>query len=72
VLHDLNHAARYATHIIAMRDGRILAEGPPEQVITSERVREVFGLANVVITDPVTGGPLVVPLRGTAPSGVRS
>jgi len=72
VLHDLNHAARYATHIIAMRDGRILAEGPPEQVITSERVREVFGLANVVITDPVTGGPLVVPLRGTAPSGARS
>lgn len=66
VLHDLNHAARYATHIIAMRAGRIVAEGPPAEVITSERVHEVFGLANVVIEDPVTGGPLVVPLRGTA------
>ncbi|WP_448721080.1 ABC transporter ATP-binding protein [Microbacterium natoriense] len=68
VLHDLNHAARYATHIIAMRDGRILAEGAPQDVITTERVHEVFGLPNVVITDPVTGGPLVVPLRGSAPA----
>lgn len=65
VLHDLNHAARYASHIVAMRDGRVLAEGSPEEVITSARVQEVFGLANVVISDPVTGGPLVVPLRGT-------
>lgn len=72
VLHDLNHAARYATHIIAMRDGRIVAEGPPHEVITSERVHEVFGLENVVIADPVTGGPLVVPLRGAAPSVGRS
>lgn len=63
VLHDLNHAARYASRIVAMRDGRILAEGPPSEVITSERVQEVFGLANVVVDDPVTGGPLVVPLR---------
>lgn len=63
VLHDLNHAARYASRIVAMRDGRILAEGPPTEVITSERVQEVFGLANVVVGDPVTGGPLVVPLR---------
>ncbi|WP_374222201.1 ABC transporter ATP-binding protein [Microbacterium esteraromaticum] len=66
VLHDLNHAARYASHIIAMRGGRILAEGPPAEVITSERVEEVFGLANVVIDDPITGGPLVVPLGGAA------
>lgn len=72
VLHDLNHAARYASHIIAMREGRIVAQGPPREVITSERVQQVFGLANVVIDDPVTGGPLVVPLRGSAPAGVRS
>ncbi|MDQ0642013.1 ABC transporter ATP-binding protein [Microbacterium murale] len=71
VLHDLNHAARYASHVIAMRDGRILAEGTPEEVITSVRVQEVFGLANVVIPDPVTGGPLVVPLRGTPNRGER-
>ncbi|KTS07770.1 ABC transporter ATP-binding protein [Microbacterium testaceum] len=66
VLHDLNHAARYASHIVAMRDGRIVAEGAPREVITSRRVEEVYGLPNVVIDDPVTGGPLVVPLRGGA------
>lgn len=61
VLHDLNHAARYADHIIAMRNGRIVATGTPEQVVTSERVEEIYDLPNVVIADPVTGGPLVVP-----------
>jgi len=61
VLHDLNQAARYADHIIAMRDGRILAAGPPGEVVTSARVEEIYGLPNVVITDPITGGPLVVP-----------
>jgi len=64
VLHDLNHAARYASHIVAMRDGAIVAEGSPADVVTSQRVEEVFGLRNMVITDPVTGGPLVVPLGG--------
>ncbi|GAA3665383.1 ABC transporter ATP-binding protein [Microbacterium marinilacus] len=62
VLHDLNHAARYADHIIAMRDGRIVAAGSPAEVVTSERVEQIYGLPNVVIEDPVTGGPLVVPL----------
>ncbi|MCX2754237.1 MULTISPECIES: ABC transporter ATP-binding protein [unclassified Gordonia (in: high G+C Gram-positive bacteria)] len=61
VLHDLNHAARYADHIIAMRDGEILAAGPPADVVTSNRVEEIYDLPNVVIADPITGGPLVVP-----------
>lgn len=61
VLHELNHAARYADHIVAMRDGRIVAEGPPAEVVTSELVEEIYRLPNVVIEDPVTGGPLVVP-----------
>jgi iron complex transport system ATP-binding protein len=63
VLHDLNHAARYATHLIAMKDGRIVAEGPPGEIVTAELVEEVFGLACVVIPDPETGTPLVVPRR---------
>ncbi|MDQ1128140.1 ABC transporter ATP-binding protein [Microbacterium sp. SORGH_AS_0888] len=63
VLHDLNHAARYADHIIAMRQGRVIAAGPPVEVVTSARVEEIFDLPNVVIDDPVTGGPLVVPRR---------
>ncbi|MCI0382879.1 ABC transporter ATP-binding protein [Streptomyces sp. CNQ085] len=61
VLHDLNHAARYATHLIAMREGRVMASGPPEEIVTAELVEEVFGLPCRVIDDPETGTPLVVP-----------
>lgn len=61
VLHDLNQAARYATHLIAMKDGRILAEGDPAEIVTAELVEAVFGLACLVIPDPLTGTPLVVP-----------
>ncbi|URN12328.1 ABC transporter ATP-binding protein [Streptomyces radiopugnans] len=61
VLHDLNQAARYADHLVAMRGGRIVAQGPPAKTVTAALVREVFGLEAVVVPDPVTGGPLVVP-----------
>ncbi|HZG07147.1 MAG TPA: ABC transporter ATP-binding protein [Streptomyces sp.] len=61
VLHDLNQAARYADHLVAMREGRIVAQGPPAEVVTAGLVREVFGLESVVAPDPVTGSPLVVP-----------
>ncbi|MFI9601178.1 ABC transporter ATP-binding protein [Streptomyces sp. NPDC052043] len=61
VLHDLNQAARYADHLIAMRAGRIVAQGAPGDIVTAELVQEVFGLASVVVPDPVTGGPMVVP-----------
>ncbi|WP_371528567.1 ABC transporter ATP-binding protein [Streptomyces sp. NBC_01283] len=61
VLHDLNQAARYADHLVAMRTGRIVAEGAPADVVTEDLVRDVFGLECVVVPDPVTGSPLVVP-----------
>ncbi|MFI9065389.1 ABC transporter ATP-binding protein [Streptomyces sp. NPDC053429] len=61
VLHDLNHAARYATHLIALRGGVVVAEGPPAQVVTAELVEEVFGLRCQIIEDPETGTPLVIP-----------
>jgi iron complex transport system ATP-binding protein len=61
VLHDLNHACRYATHLIAMRDGDIVAEGPPGEVVDAALVERVFGLPCQVIADPETGTPLVVP-----------
>ncbi|MFC7326569.1 ABC transporter ATP-binding protein [Marinactinospora rubrisoli] len=60
VLHDLNQACRYATHIITMKDGRIVAEGDPSEIITAELVEEVFGLPCRVIPDPETGTPLIV------------
>ena len=67
VLHDLNQAARYATHLVAMRDGEIVAEGPPSDIVTAELVREVFGLECVVHPDPVTGSPSVTPVGRRRP-----
>ncbi|MFJ2621058.1 ABC transporter ATP-binding protein [Glutamicibacter sp. NPDC087344] len=61
VLHDLALAARYATELIAMRDGRIIASGTPQQVLTEETLREVFDLDARIIQDPETGRPLVIP-----------
>ncbi|MCQ4209724.1 ABC transporter ATP-binding protein [Streptomyces longispororuber] len=61
VLHDLNQAARYADHLVAMKAGRIVAEGPPAEIVTAGLVHDVFGLDCVVVPDPVTGSPLVVP-----------
>ncbi|MCW2825760.1 MAG: cobalamin/Fe(3+)-siderophore transporter ATP-binding protein [Aeromicrobium sp.] len=61
VLHDLNLACRYADHIIAMKQGAIVAEGPPREVVTAEVVTDVFGLACEVVPDPVSGTPMVVP-----------
>ena len=62
VLHDLNLAARYADHLVAMRQGRVVAEGRPAEVVTEALVREVFELECRVIADPVAGTPLVVPI----------
>ncbi|MFF7209721.1 ABC transporter ATP-binding protein [Streptomyces sp. NPDC008238] len=62
VLHDLNQACRYADHVIAMKSGRIAAEGPPAEVITAETVQDVFDLRCQVTTDPVSGTPLVIPM----------
>jgi iron complex transport system ATP-binding protein len=62
VLHDLNLAARYADHVIAMKSGRIVAEGAAASVVTEELVRNVFGLESRVVPDPVSGSPLIIPL----------
>nr|WP_208380911.1 ABC transporter ATP-binding protein [Frigoribacterium endophyticum] len=63
VLHDLAQAARYATDLIVMRDGEVVATGAPADVLTAELVERVFDLPCVVVPDPVTGTPLVVPRR---------
>ncbi|KQR76838.1 ABC transporter [Arthrobacter sp. Leaf337] len=62
VLHDLNLAARYADHVIAMKGGRIVAEGASTHVVTEDLVRDVFGLESRVLPDPVSGTPLIIPL----------
>lgn len=62
VLHDLNLAARYADHLVAMAEGRRYAAGDPGDVLTAETVRAVFGLESRVVDDPLTGRPLVLPI----------
>lgn len=66
VLHDLNQACRHATHLIAMRGGCAVAQGRPCDIVTEDLVHEVFGIDSIIMADPVTGTPLVVPrgLRG--------
>ena len=61
VLHDLNMAARYATHIIAMRDGTIIDQGKPEEILTKALLKEVFDLDALILKDPNNGRPLIVP-----------
>ena len=61
VLHDLNQACRYATHLIAMRDGRVVARGAPDDVVDADLVEHVFGVRSRVIEDPEAGTPLVIP-----------
>ena len=62
VLHDLNQAARYATHLIAMKDGAVVAQGTPAEIVTADLVSQVFDLPCLVTPDPVTGTPSVSPI----------
>ncbi|MFE4357957.1 ABC transporter ATP-binding protein [Kitasatospora sp. NPDC056800] len=66
VLHDLTTACRYADHMVAMRDGRVAAQGAPRDIVTPELVRELYGVESVILTDPVHGTPVVCPV-GLAP-----
>ncbi|MBO9598139.1 MAG: ABC transporter ATP-binding protein [Cohnella sp.] len=61
VVHDLNHAARFAQHLIALKQGVVLYEGDPQEVMTSQMLRDVFGIDADVIPDPRTGAPLCLP-----------
>ncbi|WP_378742293.1 ABC transporter ATP-binding protein [Nocardia brasiliensis] len=62
VLHDLNLAIRYSDELIVMRDGRIVAQGRPADIIDVALLREVFDLDASVLRDPVSGRPMVVPI----------
>lgn len=62
VLHDLNQACRYATHLIALRDGKIVAQGAPKAIVTADLIEKIYGMHCVIIEDPVAHTPLVVPL----------
>lgn len=67
VLHDINHAAAYASRLVVMKDGAVVSHGTPREVITPDMLGDVFGLDAVVIEDPLNGGPLMVPRHGASP-----
>jgi iron complex transport system ATP-binding protein len=62
VLHELNLAARYADELVVMSAGAIVASGDPTTVLTADTVRTAFGLEAVIMNDPVSATPLVVPI----------
>ncbi|HSX68666.1 ABC transporter ATP-binding protein [Nocardioides sp.] len=64
VLHDLNLAVRYSDHLIVMKEGRIVAEGAPEALMSRELLLDVFGLDSQVLVDPVSARPMIVPVGG--------
>ncbi|REE99910.1 ABC transporter ATP-binding protein [Thermomonospora umbrina] len=67
VLHDINQACRYADHLVAMKDGRIVAEGAAADIVDAALLKDVFDLPSVVVPDPVTGTPMVVPTLSREP-----
>lgn len=68
VLHDINLAARYCDWLVAMRDGAVMAQGSPAEVVTEQNLREVFSLETRVLPDPVNGAPIVVPIGRATPT----
>ncbi|MFE5322418.1 ABC transporter ATP-binding protein [Paenibacillus sp. NPDC056579] len=61
VVHDLNHASRYAHHMVAIKRGQVVSSGTPEAVMTLDVLREVFGIEADIIRDPRSGVPLCLP-----------
>ncbi|MEV0087142.1 ABC transporter ATP-binding protein [Saccharopolyspora sp. NPDC050642] len=61
VLHDINQACRYADHLVAMKDGRVVAEGAAADIVDETLLEDVFDLPSIVVPDPLTGTPMVVP-----------
>jgi iron complex transport system ATP-binding protein len=61
VLHDIAQAARYGDRLVAMHNGRVVAQGKPDEVITVDLIQEVYGLSCTIGRDPVAGTPVIFP-----------
>ncbi|MBB2910749.1 iron complex transport system ATP-binding protein [Streptosporangium becharense] len=61
VLHEIDHAARFAERIVALRGGRVHADGPPDRVVTPRLLAEVFGVAGRVVMDELHRSPRCLP-----------
>ncbi|WP_378729775.1 heme ABC transporter ATP-binding protein [Nocardia brasiliensis] len=63
VLHDLGIAAAYADRVAVLESGRIAADGPPRQVLTTDLLTRVYQHPVEVLNHPLTGAQLVLPVR---------
>jgi len=70
VLHDLNQACRYADNLVVLSGGKIVAQGSPNELMTESLVKQVFGLDSLIIPDPVTSTPMIVPKAPLIPDVV--
>jgi len=62
VLHDINLSTKYADYLFAMKKGRLIKEGTPNEIITEETIKEIYGINSVIVPDPISNNPLVVPI----------
>ena len=58
VIHDLNHAARFSHHMVALRNGKLVKEGSAEEVMTHDVLKEVFHIDAEIVKDPRTNKPV--------------
>ena len=62
ILHDINLTARYADYLFAIKEGKLVAEGTPEDILDNKLVKDIFNLEAQIISDPISNTPLVVPI----------
>jgi|Deesub1362A_J573_1020465.scaffolds.fasta_scaffold00391_30 iron complex transport system ATP-binding protein len=71
-LHDLNLAAAFADRLVLLAEGKVVAQGTPEEVLTPGRLREVFGVEARVRRNPATGGVYIHFLPPSPPQRNRT
>lgn len=62
VLHDINLSTKYADYLFAMKDGKLIKQGTPSEIITDDTIKEIYGIDSVIIPDPISNSPLVIPV----------
>lgn len=60
VLHDLNQASRYCDHLVVLANGRVAAQGAPEEVMKPELLKAVFSIEAEIHPEPISGRPMCV------------
>ncbi|CIT12687.1 ferric enterobactin transport ATP-binding protein FepC [Streptococcus pneumoniae] len=62
ILHDINLTARYADYLFAIKEGKLVAEGKPEDILNDKLVKDIFNLEAKIIRDPISNSPLMIPI----------